>query len=1022
MQVSEAKPAQLIRGGPGSGKTRCLAEAVVEAVGEGISPARILWLTLDRAAQRRQRDQLTRRSVEAGRSVIPVIETYEDIAQQILDESLRHGGRGIIRPLCERLLVGEIIREVTFSARYYRAEAIRTSPRFRDDVADFIAELKRYKIDARTFRDEIIPQLPQGNALADLADIYERYQQRLREADTYDLRGIIWLALLALEDEQLATSWQNRWDLIVADDLQDATVLQIELLAALCGPQAGLVGAYEPAESIYRFRGAVSEPTALLAALLPGRLTCQRLPADQPGRMAAQIAGAARRFAGSEQLEAAPVGQRSGDGDVSICVYRTLTEELTGIGDQIIQLLEAGDCPPEQIAVITRAREQQQAVRSHLALREIPVADHQAESAAWTARNLLAQILQLLVYVRERNRYPAAQRRRELAAVNLAAYRLLSAAGADDLQLAELFHRCQQQQQFMLSGQHDDYDATLSQWTKAASEAAATDEPLTAMRLLLDRTGLIGKIAENMPLEVVGALASVLEDLQEANDAFRQVAGQALSFQQGCSIVQMSRPAQPSDDSQGIQVLLAHDARGLECEVVYLVGLTDGAFPAPPMTSSLLAPEALAGLRRRVRERLDVPVAAVPFARFGESSAEARAEEARLFYTCLTRARRKLVVSCHLEKDGAQVGPSQFLASILPDNFVLGPLDEQREANFTCVFWGLARQASGGRTSHEGCPVAPCAGRRPEPERRTGERITRWRSRPNTKPILADLAPDWSLSASSIDRYLGCPRRFFFEKLLGLPEEDHEGMVYGRLLHQVMALLNQLPPTDRSAEQAINLLSEVLSSYRNEFGSPYSLQAYRRRAQQALEAYATTDEFGEQSLAREQSFQFELADDHGQPHIFRGRVDQVAPADEGGVEVIDYKSGEVDSPAAVRRSFCYRDQDTAKEPARKHYQLPLYTLWWQAAHSEDVRRMCLQSLDPEARQPLRRSCVSLEGEEPDSTCITRDELQQIAARLGSLARTIKQRPGFEGHPPRDGCTARHSACPYVLICTEAEPS
>jgi len=275
--VSDVQPAQLIRGGPGSGKTRCVAEAVVEAVGEGISPPRILWLTLDRAAQRRQRDWLARRSVEAGRSVIPVIETYEDIAQQILDESPRRGGRGMIRPLCERLLVGEIIREVTSSARYYRAEAIRTSPRFRDDVADFIAELKRYKIDARTFRDKIISQLPQSDALADLADIYERYQQRLREADTYDLRGIIWLALFALEEEGPA-AWQNRWDLIVADDLQDATALQIELLAALCGPQTDVAAAYEPAQAIYRFRGAVENPAALLDALMRSRLGSGRLP------------------------------------------------------------------------------------------------------------------------------------------------------------------------------------------------------------------------------------------------------------------------------------------------------------------------------------------------------------------------------------------------------------------------------------------------------------------------------------------------------------------------------------------------------------------------------------------------------------------------------------------------------------------------------------------------------------------------------------------------------------------------
>ena len=1022
--MSEAKPAQLIRGGPGAGKTRCLTEAVVGAVEEGVSPARILWLTLDRAAQRRQRDRLARRSIEAGRLVIPVIETYEDIAGQILDESPRHGGRGIIRPLCERLLVGEIIQEVASSARYYRAEAIRTSPRFRDDVADFIAELKRYKIDPQTFRNEIIPPLPQNEALADLADIYERYQQRLQETDVYDLRGILWLALLALEEEGPA-AWQGRWDLIVTDDLQDATALQIELLAALCGPHTGIVAAYEPAQAIYRFRGAVEDPAALLEALMPDREISRRdIAPGQAGRMAPQIARIAQQFARDWELGGRPVGESETSGESSLCVYRTFTEELAGIGNQIVELLQQDKYAPEQIAVIARSSEQVAAARQHLALRDVPVCGQEATAGMWTATNLLSNIVRVLIYRREQDRYPAGQRQQELLQANLALYWLISAT-EDNLALAQAYRHSQQARSFLLAEQADSSLELLNDWTEAVEEAVALaeEEPLTALRALLDQTGLLRKICTNLPPAVMGALAALLKDLEEANKIFVRVTGKPLGWEQIRSVIELSRQQPPAPDGEGVKVLLAHDARGLEAEVVYLLGVSDGTFPALAVNSQLLAERTIRALRERVRQRLSIPTGVLPLARFGEVTGEAWAEEARLFYNCLTRATEKLVISCHLEEDGAKAGPSEFLASVLPADFMLGSVEEQQVAGFECVFWGLAKQVPGGRINHENCPVALCAGRPDEPpDQEPLEVELASRPRPNTAPILAELAPDWSLSASSINSYLSCPRRFFFEKLIGLAGEDPEVFVYGSLLHDVMAQLNKLPSSQRNLQVALRLLDEAAGRWSQEFGSPYYRQFYHQRAREALEAYARTEQFREESVAQEQPFEFELTDEEGARHRFCGRIDQVVP-DDDGVDIVDYKSGKVDGAAALRRSFCYRADDTAKEPARPSYQLPLYALGWQKTTGGRVQRVCLQSLNPAVRPPCRRACVGVVGgsELPGSESITTEELEAIARYLAELARTIKQRPGFEGHPPREGCTT-YFACPYVLICSEAEPS
>jgi len=944
---------ELIRGGPGSGKTTRLRQTVVEAVEKGgLSPARVLWLALDQPAAQRERDWFVLSSARTGRTLVPVTGTYEDIAGQILRESATHWGRAIIRPLPERLLVGEVIRETTPAARYYQADEVRRSPRFRDDVADFIAELKRCKIDTRTFREDITPGLPHRGALADLADIYERYQQRLREANVYDLRGLIWLALVALTDEQLAGSWRGRYDLIVADDLQDATLLQIELLAALCSPETRLLATHEPAQAIYRFRGAVEDPAALLASLLPDREVVRtQLPAQQPGRMASEVAEIARRFARDWELSSAPLGETDGPGQVEVGVYRTFSEELAGIGDGIIALLCEGELAPDDIAVIVRNHEQAEAAREHLALRGAPVAGQEAVAGAWAARRLVGDLITLLLYVRDCDTYPTAIREQQLAGANLAVWRLASLTGGDELALARERGDCRREGRFMLAGLGE----PLGLWAEAVRRAGevARDEPVAAIRLVLRETGLLPDLAARMPPAMMPALVGLLDSLGEAEKALVEVVGRSLSLEQALSVVEMSSGPAAAPDRAGIQVMIAHDVRGLEFEVVYLVGLSEDTFPAPAVVSRLLPDRTVEALRERVRAHLGIPTATLTFAGWGEAGGEALAEEVRLFYTCLSRARRRLILTCHVEKNGGKVGPSEFLVSALPEDFVLGPTAQQREADFECVFSGLMPQASGGRTTHQGCPVVPCAGR-PMLAQEGPAPVEESVPQPEFSgaPILAELAPGWPLSASSLRSYLRCPRQFFFEKLLGLAGEDPGIFLYGTIIHEIMAELNKLSPGVRSRERALDILAAAFARHQDEFDSPYSYRVHYQRAQRALEVYAATEFFSEESLAQEQWFDIELTDDSGQAHRFRGRIDQVVAVGDA-VEVIDYKSGKVAARAALRRSFCYRPGERYAEPDQVDYQLPLYALGWEAEGQGRVIRVCLQSLAPDASLRVR---------------------------------------------------------------------
>lgn len=125
-----------------------------------------------------------------------------------------------------------------------------------------------------------------------------------------------------------------------------------------------------------------------------------------------------------------------------------------------------------------------------------------------------------------------------------------------------------------------------------------------------------------------------------------------------------------------VQVLTVHSAKGLEWDVVAVPHLSDGVFPNDTATSWLgdaaYLPPALRG------DRADVPALDLPTGADQKELADVLAvhraswrqvqlaEERRLFYVAVTRARHRLVLSAHhwSATRTTPSGPGQFLAEL----------------------------------------------------------------------------------------------------------------------------------------------------------------------------------------------------------------------------------------------------------------------------------------------------------------------------------------------------------------------
>mgnify|MGYP001822597610 CR=1 FL=1 len=333
-------------------------------------------------------------------------------------------------------------------------------------------------------------------------------------------------------------------------------------------------------------------------------------------------------------------------------------------------------------------------------------------------------------------------------------------------------------------------------------------------------------------------------------------------------------PVAPDADdlSSAVSVLTVHQAKGLEFPLVYVVGAADGRFPIRARPDVLSLPPALTGH----------PGAGDPDLH--------RAEERRLFYVAITRARDELILSHSAagREGGRARRPSPFIAE------------------------ALGREV-------ESVPDAP--------------ELLALELAPESTPAALTPSNDahdepLHLSFSQIDDYLSCPLKYRLRHVVGVPTPPHHALVFGNAIHQAVAGANtrrlQHKPLDR------DLLRETLAAHwRNEGFLSQEHEAARLEAGvAALGRFADRVEVADDRIvAVERPFSVRLGDDR-----VNGRYDVVRETPEGLV-ITDYTSGDVRDPARARQR------------ARDSLQLQLYALAWEAEHGEQPAAVELHFLE-----------------------------------------------------------------------------
>ncbi len=144
-----------------------------------------------------------------------------------------------------------------------------------------------------------------------------------------------------------------------------------------------------------------------------------------------------------------------------------------------------------------------------------------------------------------------------------------------------------------------------------------------------------------------------------------------------------------------------------------------------------------------------------------------------------------------------------------------------------------------------------------------------------------------TLSFTQLETYRTCPLKYQYSYLYQIPTPPTPQMNFGIDLHQCLEQLFR-----EASKGGVPPLPQWLESFRKlhvpgRYGEPYQDEEYRRLGEELLAGFYRRQEGRfDPPLFVEKAFTMRFQD-----FFIRGVIDRVDPCPEGGVEIIDYKSG-----------------------------------------------------------------------------------------------------------------------------------
>jgi len=587
----------LIVAGAGSGKTRVLTTRIAYLLAaREVEPTEILAITFTNKAAGEMKERV---AALVGRQARRMwVSTFHSACVRIL--RAEHEAAGLKSTFSiyddddSRRLLQTVARELDLDPK-------RQTPR---KLAAQIGNLKNELIDPETAAGQAV-----GADQREVAEVYELYQRRLREAQALDFDDLIMTTVNLLQAyPEVADRYRQRFKHVLVDEYQDTNHAQYVLVRLLVGDTGELCVVGDADQSIYAFRGATIRNILEFERDFPDART---ILLEQNYRSTQTILTAANAvIARNTGRRRKNLWSDLGAGELIVgYVADNEHDEADWVAREITRLQEEGLARPGDVAIFYRTNAQSRVfeeifIRSGLPYRVVggvrfyerrEVRDALAYLRAIANPDDVVSLRRILntprrgigdravacleaLMARDRTSFPVALRRageapgmpqRSAQAIAdfvalLDELREMSAVAPPEEVLEAVLNRTG-----YLSELEDSADP------QEQSRAENLRELVSVAREYTERVQLLARLAQEAE-DAPGEEAAALEGETLAEEA-PTLAG---FLEQVALVADADEIPEDDPDHAGVVTLMTlHTAKGLEFPVVFLTGLDEGVFP-----------------------------------------------------------------------------------------------------------------------------------------------------------------------------------------------------------------------------------------------------------------------------------------------------------------------------------------------------------------------------------------------------------------------------------------------------------
>lgn len=566
----------LVLAGAGSGKTSVITRKIAHLVQNCRIPAhRITAMTFTNKAAREMKERVTAllsREEAKGLSV----STFHTFGLNLLRLELKHlplkGNFSILdADDCKRVLM-DLMHQDNLSG----AES-------RELIAKVMKKISDWK------NDLILPEQAHSTCETEedvrFAHLYQLYERNLRAYNAVDFDDLIVLPTRLLQENvEVRDKWQNRIRYLLVDEYQDTNTAQYILVKLLVGVMGQFTAVGDDDQSIYAWRGAKPENMALLKDDFPN---LKVIKLEQNYRSTSRILKAANHVIGNNpHIFEKKLWSDKGHGEaIRIITCRNDDDEAERVVKDLMTHKLMNGKSWKDYAVLYRGNFQARVLETQLRQMQIPY--KLSGGTSFFARSEIKDIMSYLRLIINPEDDSAFLRiintpKRSIGPVTLEKLGLFAQENNLSLLAAAGDQRLTMVLSKKISSHLFEFAQFLQDYTR---ELLEDDNPVPIVRQMITETGYIDYVREQAATPAqektkldnietlytsIQSLINRAEDVDEKNieSVIRKMV-----------LLDLLEQQQEEEDTDKVNLLTLHAAKGLEFPFVYIMGLEEELLP-----------------------------------------------------------------------------------------------------------------------------------------------------------------------------------------------------------------------------------------------------------------------------------------------------------------------------------------------------------------------------------------------------------------------------------------------------------